>query len=155
MGGPLGTHGSFRKLGVPYFVVLIIRILLFRVPYWYYILLPYCTFENSHRTCVSLLVAKQVLHYSLQRGFSLRETVPDPTGSELDQYSCQLQRLHRDLLPQRMTLKRPPSYDGTTRCAKTCLIGLAQYWRALREHFVKGTSRHIPCVFASSLYSTV
>ena len=32
-GAYLGVHGSFRKLGVPYFGVLIIRILVFRVLY--------------------------------------------------------------------------------------------------------------------------
>ena len=31
--GPIHQHGSFRKLGVPYFGVLRIRILLFRVLY--------------------------------------------------------------------------------------------------------------------------
>ena len=31
--GPMQLYGSFRKFGVPYFGVLIIRILLFRVVY--------------------------------------------------------------------------------------------------------------------------
>ena len=34
LGGPRDVLGSFRKLGVPYFGVLITRILLFRLLYW-------------------------------------------------------------------------------------------------------------------------